>query len=279
MEEAAASYRKALAAFEVANSDRGQAMVWINSGRIDRLTNRFDDADDILQKAITVLEQKGDIDNLLLALNEFGSVCRERGDEKDWDRAEQLYRQSLSLSEKIGRYRNQADNWEDLCVLYEHRANALRSLDNESAEKFAQMAREAAGKVDEIGNKYGYNYFLAKKEGTLADLSFGEERYEDAFNLYFEACRLMVRAKESEGASPILGQRRYEEMVDRLQEHLQSLPTSEDTRRFAELMLKRYKELDADEQKRLSSLNEFLLAADDMATKVSAQVNNTPEVS
>jgi hypothetical protein len=80
---------------------------------------------------------------------------------------------------------------------------------------------------------------------------------------------LMARATMSEKISPILGQRRYEVMVDRLQEQLQALPSLEETRQHAQIMLDKYQKLGEDEKKQLVTLKDFLTAADDMASKVS----------
>ena len=270
MDNAADSYRKAQSAFEVANSDRGRALVLMRIGHIDRLTNRFEEAEQAIQKAISVFEQKKDVDNLIEALNELGSIYRQRGGEGDWEKAEELHKKSLAYSEALGRTRNQADNWEDLCILYERRANQLRDIhDEKQAEHYAALAREAAQKVSELAGKHGYQYLQAKKERSLADLAFGEQNYSEAFERYFEAAYLMAQATMSERISPILGQRRYEVMVDRLQEQLQALPTLEETRTYAQLMLDKYQKLDDREKQHLSTLKDFLTAADDMASKVS----------
>lgn len=269
LDEAADLYHKATASFAMANSARGEALVAINLGRIDRMTNRFTEAEYELQKAVTLFKSKGDIDNLIDAMNELGCVYRQRGEVGDWQQAEKLFSDSLSHSEEVGNIAKQIDNLQDLSILYARRAIALRKQKDTNAEKFAGLARETAEKVGKLAEQHGgYQYLLAKKERTLADLSFEEEKYEDAFGRYFEACRLMAQAQESGGASPILGQRRYEEMVDRLQEQLQSLPGLEKTRKYARIMLDKYEKLDQKDQKLLATLRSFLEAADDIAMKV-----------
>jgi len=268
LDEAADSYHKAQSSFEIANSDRGRALVLMNIGRIDRQTNRFEEAEESLKKAISVFEQKRDLDNLIQVLNELGVVYRQRGAEGDWEKAEELHKQSLAYARQIGRSRSEADNWEDLCILYERRANELRRKDDPHAEHYENLAREAAGKVTELAKEYGYHYLQAKKERTLADLAFGGRDYQDAFDHYFEACQLVAHAKMSEKISPVYGQRRYEMMVDRLQEQLQALPTLQETKKYSQLLLERYQKLDKTEQEQLASLKEFLVATNEMASKV-----------
>jgi tetratricopeptide (TPR) repeat protein len=242
--------------------------VAVNLGRIDRTTNHFEEAEKELLKAVRLFKNKGDIDSLIVAQNELGCVYRQRGDDGDWKQAEELFQESLSYSKTVGNIVKQVDNLQDLSILYARRAIALRKQEDTNAEKFAELARETAEKVGKLAEQHGYQYLLAKKERTLADLSFQDGDYEDAFSRYFEACRLMALAQESGGASPILSQRRYEEMVDRLQEQLQSLPDLDTTRRHAQIMLGKYEKLDQKEQKLLATLHSFLKAADDIAMKV-----------
>lgn len=268
MDEAADSYYKAQSSFEIANSDRGRALVLMNIGRIDRITNRFEEAETALKKAINVFEQKRDVDNLILVLNELGVVYRQRGDAGDWEKAEDLHKQSLAYARQIGRTRNEADNWEDLCILYERRASELRRQGDPRADEYEKLAREAAEQVDRLAGKHGYHYLQAKKERTLADLAFGRQDYQEAFDHYFKSCSLVAHAKMSEKISPVYGQRRYEMMVDRLQAQLQALPTLEETRKYAQLMLEKYAQLDETEQEQLASLKDFLVATNDMVTKV-----------
>ncbi len=268
MDDAADSYYKAQSSFEIANSDRGRALVLMNIGRIDRVTNRFEEAEQALKKAIGVFEQKRDLDYLIQVLNELGVVYRQRGAEGDWEKAEELHKRSLAYAKEIGRSRSEADNWEDLCILYERRASELRRQDDPQADHYEALAREAAGKVDELAQQYGYHYLQAKKERTLADLAFGRKDYQEAFNRYFDACYLVAHAKMSEKISPVYGQRRYEMMVDRLQAQLQALPTLEDTRKYAQLMLEKYQQLKETEKEQLASLKEFLVATNEMVTKV-----------
>jgi len=268
MDEAADLYHKAMSSFIDARSARGEALVAVNLGRIDRTTNHFEEAEKELLKAVRLFKNKGDIDSLIVAQNELGCVYRQRGDDGDWKQAEELFQESLSYSKTVGNIVKQVDNLQDLSILYARRAIALRKQEDTNAEKFAELARETAEKVGKLAEQHGYQYLLAKKERTLADLSFQDGDYEDAFSRYFEACRLMALAQESGGASPILSQRRYEEMVDRLQEQLQSLPDLDTTRRHAQIMLGKYEKLDQKEQKLLATLHSFLKAADDIAMKV-----------
>lgn len=270
MEDAADSYAKALASFSLSNSERGWALVSINSGRIDRLTNRFDDAEEKLKKSIAILKNKGDVDYLIIALNELGCMYRQRGNEKDWDQSEDYLKESLSYSKSMKRTRSEVDNLVDLCILYEHKANKLRGFDNITSGQYVKLARETADNAGKLAKQNNYLYLLAKKERTIADLEYSEKKFTKAFNGYFEACRLMIQDLTfSKTTSPILAQRRYEEMVDRLQEQLQALPTFEETRKYAEILLKKYEILNAEEKERLLALKNFLDEANDIAIKVS----------
>ena len=261
MDDAADLYRKALLSFEAARSERGQALVWMNLGRIDRLTNRFDEAFEYLQRARQVFADKKDRDHLVEALNELGCTYRQRGrEEDDWKRSEALLKESLELSETLGRISAQVDNLEDLGILYSRWAHVMRREDLKKADLLEKLVYENTDIVKKLAEEQGYIYLFAKNERTLGDLEYGKERYKEAFEHYFKACRLMARARR-EGNLPIVQlQRRYEEMVDRLQEQLQALPEMTASKSFAQTLLAQLMSMETDEQQNLELVQKFLIA-------------------
>jgi len=268
IDEAADLYRKAQLHFQAAPSERGQALVFLNLGRLNRLINDFDEALAYLQRAHELFASKADADHMIEVLNELACVYRQRGESGDWEESKALFKESLDLSEKLGNLFAQADNWEDISVLHYRWAKDARRLDKAGeAEEQAAIAREAAKKALQLAKEQGYSYLQAKAERTFGDLTFADGDYEQAFEHYFEACRLMAQARVEERWLAVAVQSRYEEMADRLQEHLQALPTAGEIRQHGERLLNRLKALEEGERAALQTVEEFLKASVDIASR------------
>jgi tetratricopeptide (TPR) repeat protein len=267
LDNASDSYSKALSSFDAARSERGKALVLVNLGRIERTTNRYEQAIDYLKQAETVFKRKDDVDNLIKVYNELGCTYRDRGENGDWEKAEDYLKDSLDLTNRLNRAFERADNWEDLSILYVFMAEDARGRDDEAYETYAESARVAVKEVENLSEEQGFMYLLAKKERTLGDLDYEEEDYEQAFEHYFEACHLMAKAKRGGWLTPVLAERRFEQMVDRLQEQLQALPTQADTQKYTQRMLDRLDSQKKKVREELSILAEFLNAAKQMVEK------------
>ncbi len=268
LKEAVDSYEKAKWEFDAARSERGRALVLLNLGRLERILNEYDKSIASLQAAGVTFEEKRDKDHLVAALNELGCAFRQRGNEGDWEAAEHNLGESLKLSRELGRRESEIENLEDLALLnYERSVRARERGNEESATEFARKAREAAEQVGALAREAGDEYRKAKNERTLGDLEYAEDKYEAAFGHYLEASRLMARAPAREKHSSAWNQRRYEEIVDRMQEQLHGLPKSEDTARYANLVLERYNALSPEEQTRLQLVKAFLEETVQMAQK------------
>ncbi|MFN8475040.1 MAG: tetratricopeptide repeat protein [Anaerolineae bacterium] len=267
-DEAADLYRKALERFRVARSERGQALVLLNQGRLERVVNDYEEAISNLEAARKVFEKLGDKDNLAHALNELGCVYRQRGETDDWQKGLAHLEASRQLSEELGRPRDLADNIEDLAILHYRWAREARHQgDTEAVREHATQAHAYARQAHELAREYRIIYLQAKNERTFGDLAYDEGAYDEAFDHYFAACRSMARAVGERKGSPVLLQRRYEQMVDRLQERLQSFPSVEETQRQVERLLRQLQVLNEQEREQLSTLQEFLEASNRLALR------------
>jgi tetratricopeptide (TPR) repeat protein len=227
-DDAADLYDKALAAFEEARSERGRALALINLGRLRRVTNSFDDAIRYLDEAKTILERKRDYDYLVEALNELGCVYRHRREEGDWEKAVRWLEESCGRAEAIGNTFREADNLEDLSVLYVQWAQQeLEWGEQDKAEVHLRLAEEKGIDALELAEEHGYEYLKAKTSRTFGDVAYVRGEYEQAFEHYLNTCLVMADVVASERGSVVQMRRRYEEMVDHLQEQLHELSSQE----------------------------------------------------
>lgn len=259
LKEAVDAYQRARWEFDAARSERGRALVLLNLGRLERILNEYDKSIASLQEAGVTFEKKRDKDQLVAALNELGCAYRQRGSEGDWEAAERNLGESLKLSRELGRKESEIENLEDLALLNYERSMRARDLGNmEAAQEFTRQARASAQQVGTLARGAGDAYRLAKNERTLGDLEYREGEYEEAFRHYFEASRLMVQVPAKEKHSVAWNQRRYEEIVDRMQEQLHGLRKAADTVEYANQVLKRYNALSPAEQTKMQLVKAFL---------------------
>lgn len=230
VDEAADLYRKALHAMEEARSERGRATVLQGRGRLNRVVNNFGDAETDLLNALAIADSKGNRDLLIGVLNELGCVYRQRGEPGDWKKAEELLERSLAISEELGRVDAQADNWEDLSILYYRWWRAERKLIGEDeAAELLKRSQSTAEKAVELAQERSILYLEAKANRTLGGIAFERGHHDEAFDHYLDACLLMARVQLDQAVSQshVQIRRRFEEMADRLQERLQQLDPDE----------------------------------------------------
>jgi tetratricopeptide (TPR) repeat protein len=269
IDEAAEHFHKALASFKSAESERGQAMVYIRLGQMSRVVNDFDRAIEYLQNAVEVFREKNDADNLILALNELGCAYRERGGAPhDFRDAEEHLERSFKLSRRFGKAFEQADNLEDLSILYYGWAVHERmGGDLAQAAEYETRAETKALEAQALAEDEGYVYLKGKTSETFGELALNRQDYDTAFDHFLEACRLMGQSRADDRRAPVLLQRRYDTMVDRLQQRLLELPDTELTKAQVARLLARFEALDAGEQ---ASLHEIKTVLDTANRIVSA---------
>lgn len=267
IDPAADLYRKALHNFAAAGSRRGQAMAGLNLGRLNRVINDFAEAVEYLESARLVFEELNDRDHLAEALNELGCVYRQRGHLDDWALAEKHLCEGLRLSTTLNNFFRQADNWTDLAILYYRQAAAAhRVRDDLTCEAAYQKVHMAIEESNRLAEEHGFTYLRAKNMRTMGDIRYLAGQMEKAFDAYFEACRLMAKAREQRKGSAILLQRRYEDILDRLQERLHDLPRDQQLT-ISQSLLAKLPMLPAQEQSSLEAVKLFVDAAIDLATR------------
>ena len=258
IDQAAELYGRALLSFEDARSQRGMALVQLNLGRLRRSSNLYDEALDYLRKAEQVFRQKNDKDYLLKVINEISCVYRQRGTGDDYQNAEKYLLESLRMAEELGRPYDLADNKEDLAILYKLLSLECRRQGYQGEAKvYAQKATEQIASVQQIASEHKLTYLAAKSDRTLGDLAYSNGEYDDAFQHYLNSCLKMSQAVQEGKRSKIQLQRRFQEIVDRLQEQIQNLP-AEETQRHAQELTKKIQALSKQEQEELSLVKQYL---------------------
>ena len=209
-----------------------------------------------------------DNDQLVVALNELGCVYRERGHNGDWATAKKHLQESLDISQKLRNSFRQADNWADLAILHCRRAVAAAQRGAPAGgQAEAELVRTAVAASDGLAGEQGFTYLQAKNQRTLGDLAYVEGQIESAFDCYYQACRLMVQALAQGKGSAVLLRRRYEEMLDRLQERLQAQEISQRLA-LAETLLAKIGEPPPDEAGLVNAMQDVLQAAMTLARRL-----------
>ena len=227
-DEAADLYHKAIAAFDEAESRRGRALVLTNLGRMRRVMNQFEQAKGYLEEARRTFERLGDTDNLIVVLNELGCVYRQRQEAGDWEAAERLLEASYELAHSVGNSFRQADNLEDLSILYFQWALREKEEGNiDDHERLLRKAEEKAWETLSLAEEHGYTYLKAKVMRTFGDVAYERGEYDEAFEQYVTACEVWAEVVGEKKEPVVQMRRRYEETLDRLQEQLHKLPDEE----------------------------------------------------
>ncbi|MDD2921673.1 MAG: tetratricopeptide repeat protein, partial [Anaerolineales bacterium] len=214
-------YAKAYQAFDEIHSNRGKAMAQINLGKLKRFMNEYDASLKELFAAEQSLRRLRDRDNLLKALNEIGSTYRQKG---DWQNALKYFDDALELSVKLGKKIQQADTYDDIAVTYYKMA--LLAIGKEQRE-YLKKAEFNAIKSQKLAQSESVDFFIAKADLALGDISYLEGEYDTAFKHYFEATSRMAKAWASRNKASGFYQRRYEESLDRMQERLHGFERKE----------------------------------------------------
>ncbi len=214
-------YAKAYQAFDDIHSNRGKAMAQINLGKMKRFMREYDASLSELFKAEQVLKRLRDRDNLLKVLNEIGSTYRQKG---DWQNALKYLNDALELSIKLGKRIQQADTLDDIAVTYYKMA--LRATGKEQKDHL-KKADSYAVKSQKLAQSEAVDFFIAKADLALGDISYLKGEYNIAFKHYFDATSRMAKAWASRNKASGFYQRRYEESLDRMQERLHEFERKE----------------------------------------------------
>lgn len=266
--EASQLYRKARIYFELAFSRRGLALVQINLGRILRITGALDEALEFLQEAEEVLREKNDKTYLIHALREIGYVYRQRGTERDLQKAKEYVEMSLELSNEIEDKRAKAENLEDLSMVYYDWAKIVRPRDRRSAEKYLSETQKNAREAADIAKDEAMPFLLAKVEQTNGEIAFDRRQYKKAFESMFRACELISGQLRQPHVSPFEYQRQLAELADRLQERLQTLPKPGQTLEFAQTLMERIESEPQEIRQNLSLLQTKLQATIELSNLI-----------
>jgi tetratricopeptide (TPR) repeat protein len=250
-------FTKAYQAFEDAHSNRGKALAQINLGRMKRFMNNYEEALKELTLAEKVLRRLHDRDNLITVLNEIGTTYREK---EDWENALKYLNESLELSNYLGKKFQQTDTLDDIAVTYYKMA--IRMSGKEFKE-YVEKAKSYAGKSQKMAKSDNVDFFVAKADIVLGDLSYLEGEYNTAFKHYFEATSLMAKAWTSRNKASGFYQRRHEESLDKMQERLHAFEREEGiekTLTYVRKLLTKIDQLPPAEKSALSKMRKTLNA-------------------
>lgn len=209
VDEAINYFEKAIQAFELADSDRGKALVYTAYGCLLRQLgwyredfakepfnpNRkeYQKACTMLDDAIEIFRKLLDLSHLCEALNEKGSLLRQQ---KKWEEALASYEESKVVAEKIENSYRETDNLQDMGILYEFRGNEVLN-DPDKKKEYARKAMGYAQKASDLAWKDESFYLYARAQRTMGEALFNLGEYEKAFKCAAEACMYVVRPDPS----------------------------------------------------------------------------------
>ena len=198
-------------------------------------------------------------------MNEFGCTYRQWGNDEQgksdryWDRAEELLKQSLKISQEIKNVLAQADNLEDLSILYYYRACAARqSGDDEARAHYVKKSHDTATEAERLAAEHDILYLTAKNQRTLGDLAFDDAEFATAFEQYFEASVNMMRMKKKPLTSPVVRQRRYDQILDHLKRKFGELSDPEIKNQIVQQLTNNLARLDKEDRDELFALQKYL---------------------
>ena len=263
VDEAANLYATALQCFEGAASQRGRGMVLLNRGRLGRLKNNFDPALIDLNEAYRIASAKRDKAQLIEVLNERGCLYRQFRQDDSWEKAKTDLERSLALSIEMTNKYNEADNWEDLSILYyEWSKQAQANGDEPAFLRLREQAANALEHASRLAREHGFTYLQGKAALTSGELCYQIGEYDQAFDWYFDACEGMLKASQEGGfRSPILLRQRFDQAVDHLQKRLDSLNALEDRRLQSQRLLARLEALSPEDRAQLGAIEAFIKAS------------------
>lgn len=250
-------YTKAYQAFEDAHSGRGKAMAQINLGKMKRFMNEYEASLKELFAAERVLRRMRDRDYLIKVLNEIGSTYRQKG---DWQNALKYLNESLELSVKLGKKFQQTDALDDIAVTYYKMA--LQAEGKEQKE-YLKKAQAYAEKSQKLAKSEAIEFFVAKADLALGDVSYLQGEYAPAFQYYFDATSRMAKAWASRNMASGFYQRRYEESLDRMQERLHQFERKEGIKKtimYVKKMLTKIERLPSKEKNAFAKARRVLRA-------------------
>lgn len=254
--DASLLYKKALDQFELARSETGTALVYLNLGRRSRHDSEFAQSIRYLEEALQVFESEEDKVHLIEALNELGCTYREQRTLKSFEDAEKLLKRSLALSQEMSDEKKQTDNLEDLSILYYCQfEDAIHHGDEAAARKYERLAQEHAEDAYQIAEQHHFFYLKAKSFRSLGKLAQRRGDYDRVYDCYLEACRLLKIERQ---VPPAFLQSRFDNIVDEIYLSFLELPDPALKRVQAQRLLEKYRALPDEEQSQLGKLEIIL---------------------
>lgn len=178
--EAERYFKQARQQFKSVESERGQALVDTAYGRLLRQSglqndileqvpnaqrDEYQQAEQVLGRAIMTFRKFKDNFNLSEALNEMGTLYRQQ---EKWDEAIRCFEESAQLASKMGNRYREADNLQDMSILYD----VIREFDE--AISYAQKAIEIAKEIDA-------KYLFARAQRTISNVLIEQGKHDEAF--------------------------------------------------------------------------------------------------
>jgi len=245
VEEAEKYFKLALDSFKEANNERGRAMVYVAYGRLMRqwgwykekwvgeLANpkrkEYVEASRMLDAAINIFRNFGDLSNLSEALNEKGTLLRHQ---RQFNEAIKCYDESVKLAEKISNRYRKADYLEDIAITHEFSDKP----DYEKALKYAEQSSNIAQEIRAY-------YLFARSQRSVANIFFALGDFNRAFEAAGNACVNILRLDPDRlGPSPAKRKLLYEEWIDWISDKVSTLPTFDLVKEMTEYLIKRWEQ-------------------------------------
>lgn len=248
-EEAESCFKQARNCFEKANYESGIGLVLVAHGRLlrqwgeyreisgelpEKAREKYEAAEPMLNQAVGIFRRLGDRPNLMEALNEKGTLMRQL---RRWGEAEECYRESLGLAQRLSNKYREADNECDLGILYFRQGAMEKAI--EHSERAAKIADEALA-----------YYLKSKARQTSASIYLEQankkgqrKKYQLAFEAAADAATGILRLNpylfvESAAKRTL----EYERVVRWLREKvIMALPSQDLVNEAVQLLVERWK--------------------------------------
>ncbi|MGB8648961.1 MAG: tetratricopeptide repeat protein [Anaerolineae bacterium] len=265
-EEAEDYFKKALREFEEAGSERGRGLVFIAYARLlrqwgwykekfvggvfDPDCKEYGTADAMLNTAIEIFEQLPDDANLSEALNDKGTLLRQR---RYYDEAIGQFEKSSKLARKIGNRYREIDNLVDIAISSNYAGHFDQALEN------ARQASTLALDTDAY-------YLFAKAQKVVANVLVTRQDYDGAYDAAANALVYIMRL-DPQGIkeSPPKRELYYNEIVDWVSDLILKLPSRELAQEKTQKLIRRWEQETSDGRSLAASYPGFVTRMTDLA--------------
>jgi len=161
-----------------------------NKGAILQLIGKWNEAEDIYQKALNISIKIDDKKNIINFLCNIAWIKSDKGDKNS---AMQLYQQSLSMADNLDNYKK------SLSKVYGHMGIVYKDQNNYTA------SMQCYRKQIEIAEEFGYKEDLALATANMANIYQDQGNYTEAMNCCKTSLKIFEDLNSKQNLSRVLG--------------------------------------------------------------------------